>query len=70
MHLPRFTIGSFALVVAALGVALASLKGNHLWFIGLSMMTIIGLLGAAIGANDLGRARPAAQGRSSVFPRI
>ena len=51
MHPPRFTVGRHLLVIAACGVAFASMKGDHLWFMGLSMMTVIGLLGAAIGAG-------------------
>jgi hypothetical protein len=51
MHPPRFTVGRHLLIVAACGVGLASMQGNHLWFMGLSMMTVIGLLGAAIGAG-------------------
>ncbi len=57
MHPPRFILGRHLLVVAAFSVGFASMKGNHLLFIGLSMMTIIGLLGAAIGA-DPGASRP------------
>ena len=54
MHLPRFTLSRHLFVVAACGVGFASMKGDHLWFIGLSMMTIIGLLGATIGADSDG----------------
>jgi hypothetical protein len=50
MHPPRFTIGSLLFLVAAFGVGLATLKGNDLEGIGLSMLMIIGLLGAAFGA--------------------
>lgn len=51
MHPPRFTVGRHLLIVAACGVGLASMQGNQLWFHGLSMITIIGLLFAAIGAE-------------------
>jgi|GEM_PF-6154982 len=69
MHLPRITLGSLLLVVAALSVGFASLKGNYLWFLGVSLMTIVGLLGAAIGANsDADRSGPYSSGPSSAVP--
>ena len=59
MHVPRFTLGRHLLIVAAAGVGLASIKGNYLWFSGLSMMTIIALLGTAIGVDpDARRPKP------------
>ncbi|SIO57654.1 hypothetical protein SAMN05444166_5455 [Singulisphaera sp. GP187] len=58
MHPPRLTVGQILLVIAACSIGLASLNGNHLWFMGLSMLTIIGLLGMAVGAApDAGRPR-------------
>jgi hypothetical protein len=50
MHPPRFTIGQLLLIVAAFSIGLAALKGNDLRGISLSMLMIIGLLGAALGA--------------------
>ena len=59
MYPPPFTIGRLLLIVAALGVCLASLQGNHIWFMGMSIMIAVGLLGAAIGADPgAGRPRP------------
>ena len=58
MHPPRLTIGSVLFIVAAFSVGLASLKENDLKGIGLSMLMIIGLLGAAFGAcSDAGAGR-------------
>jgi uncharacterized membrane protein YfcA len=59
MHPPRFSIASLLLIVAAFGVALAALKGNHVWFQGITIMTVLGLVGAAIGASpEPSRAAP------------
>lgn len=59
MHPPRLTIGRLMLVVAASGVGFASLQGNHVGFMGLSIMAVLGLLGAAIGAGTAdGRSMP------------
>ncbi len=58
MHPPRFTIGSLLFIVAAFSIGLAALKENDLKGIGLSMLMIIGLLGAAFGAgSDAGAGR-------------
>ena len=71
MHPPRFTIGSLLLIVAAFSIGLAALKGNDLRGIGLSMLMIIGLLGAALGAcSDAGRPGPSSPGRSPTVPPI
>ena len=71
MHPPRFTIGQLLLIVAALGIGLAALKGNDLQGIGLSMLMIIGLLGAALGAcSDAGRPRPSSPGPPSAVPPL
>ena len=51
MHPPRFTIGQLLFIVAAFSIGLAALKENDLRGISLSMLMIIGLLGAAIGAG-------------------
>ena len=53
----RFTIGRLLLLIAALCFALAALKGNHIWFNGMSLLTVLTLLTAAIG-DDV--RRPAA----------
>jgi hypothetical protein len=59
MQPPRFTIGQLLFIVAAISVGLAALNGNQLWFSGLSMMTTLGLLIAAIGAGpDASRPGP------------
>jgi hypothetical protein len=50
MHPPRLSIGSLLLIVAALGVGLAALKEDDLRSISLSMLTILWLLGSALGA--------------------
>ena len=50
MHPPRSTIASLLFVISAFGIGLAALKENDLQGIGLSMLMIIGLLGAAFGA--------------------
>ncbi len=69
MHPPRLTIASLLFVISAFGIGLAALKENDLQGIGLSMLMIIGLLGAAFGAaSDAGavahrRAKAAAHGR-------
>ena len=69
MHPPRLTIGSLLLIVAAFSVGLAALKGNHIWVSGMSMLTIFGLLGAALGAcSDAGRPGPSSPGPSSAAP--
>jgi hypothetical protein len=58
MHSPRSTIGSLLFIVAAFSIGLATLKENDLKGIGLSMLMIIGLLGAAFGAcSDAGAGR-------------
>ena len=68
MHPPQFTIGQLLLIVAALSIGLAALKGNDPKGIGLSMLMIIGLLGAALGAcSDAGRPRPSSPGRPLQF---
>ena len=65
MHPPRFTIGQLLLIVAAFSTGLAALKGNHLWQSGLTMLTIMGLLLAALGAcSDAGRPGPPSAGPS------
>ena len=53
----RFTIGRLLLIVAAFSVGFSALQGNHVWFLGMSVMTLVGLLGAAIGAGP-GPSRP------------
>ncbi len=59
MNTSRFTTGRLLLLVAAFGVALASLQGNHVWFMGMSIMTVVGFLGAAVGAETgLSRSGP------------
>jgi hypothetical protein len=56
---PQLTVDQLLFVVAALSVGLADLNGNQIWFSGLSMMTSIGLLIAAVGAApDAGRTGP------------
>ena len=56
MHPPRLTIGSLLFIVAAFSIGFAALKDNDLKGIGLFMLMIIGLLGAALGAgSDAGR---------------
>lgn len=71
MHSPRLSIGQLLLIVAALSVGLAALQGNHLWRIGLSMLTFLGLLVAALGASpDTGRHEPSSSGPFSAVPRI
>jgi len=63
MHLPQFTISSVLFMIAAFGVGIASLQGNHLWFSGLSLLTTLSLVISAIGANsDSGRRRPSSTG--------
>ncbi|WP_422931915.1 hypothetical protein [Singulisphaera sp. PoT] len=63
MHHTRLNTGSLMLVVAACGVEIASLQGNHIWFSGLSLLTSIGLLIAAVGASsDANRPRPTSPG--------
>ena len=57
MSPPRFTIGRLLLIIAAFSVGLSSLQGNYLWFMGLSMVTTIVLLFAALGAES-GAGRP------------
>jgi hypothetical protein len=58
MHPPRFTIGSLLFIGAAFSTGFAALKENDLKGIGLSMLMIIGLLGAAFGAcSDAGAGR-------------
>ena len=49
MHPPRLTIGSLLFIVAAFSIGLATLKEKDLGGIGLSMLMIIGLLGAPSG---------------------
>ena len=59
MHHIQFTISRLLLLIAALGVTLASLQGNHVWFMGISIMTVVGFLGAAIGVEtSVGRPGP------------
>jgi hypothetical protein len=71
MHPPQFTIGQFLFIVAAFGIGLSALKGNDLRGIGLSVLMIIGFLGAALGAcSDAGRPRPSSPGPSSAVPPI
>jgi hypothetical protein len=50
MHRPRYSIGSVLVVVATCGVGLAALKGDHFWFSGVFMLTIVALLVAVLGA--------------------
>ena len=65
MHPPRFTIGRLLFIIAACSIGLAALKENDLKGIGLSMLMIIGLLGAALGAcSDAGRPGPSSPGPS------
>ena len=60
---PRFTIGRLLLIIAACSVGLAALQGNYVWFLGMSVMTSLGLLGAAIGAGpDTSRPAPSSTG--------
>ncbi len=67
MHAPRFTIGQLLLIVAAFSIGLAALKGNDLKGIGLSVLMIVGLLGAALGAYPgAGRPGPSSPGPSSA----
>jgi hypothetical protein len=47
----RFTIVESLLLIAAFGVGLAAMKGDYLWFNGMSLFTILGLLIAAVGAS-------------------
>ena len=71
MHPPRFTIGQLLFIIVAFSIGLAALKENDLKGIGLSMLMIIGLLGAALGAySDAGRPKPSSPGPSSAVPRI
>jgi len=71
MHLPRFTIGQLLLIVTALGISLAALKGNDPGGIGLSMLIIIAFLGAALGeSSNAGRRRPRSPGTPSAAPPI
>ena len=71
MHPPRFTIGQLLLIVAALGIGLAALKEDDPRGTGLSMLMIIGLLGAALGAcSDAGRPRPSSPGPPSAVPPL
>ena len=70
MHPPRLTIGSLLFIVAAFSIGLEALKENDLKGIGLSMLMIIGLLGAAFGAcsdavpaDGVALARSAAQSK-------
>jgi hypothetical protein len=63
MHPPHFTISSLLFLVAAFGVGFASLRGDHLWFSGLSLLTTLSLVISAIGASsDSGRRRPSSTG--------
>jgi hypothetical protein len=56
MHAPRYTIGSVLFIVAAFSIVLAALKASDVRGIGLTMLMIIGLVGAALGAcSDAGR---------------
>jgi hypothetical protein len=65
MHPPRFAIRQLLFIVAALSIGLAALKENDLSGIGLTMLMIIGLLGAALGAcPDAGRPGPSSPGPS------
>ncbi|WP_165069192.1 hypothetical protein [Paludisphaera rhizosphaerae] len=50
MQAPRITILAHALILAAIGVGLAALNGEYIWCSGMSLMTIVGLLGSALGA--------------------
>ena len=71
MHPPQFTIGQFLFIIVAFSIGLAALKGNDLRGIGLSMLMIIGLLGAALGAcSDAGRPRPSSPGPPPTVPPI
>jgi hypothetical protein len=71
MHPPRFTIGQHLLIVAALSFGLAALKGNDPGGIGLSMLMIIVLLVAALGAwSGSGGPRPSSPGPPSAVPPI
>jgi hypothetical protein len=71
MHPPQFTIGQLLFIVAAFSIGLAALKGNDPRGIGLSMLMIILLLGAALGARfGAGGPRPSSPGPPSVFPPI
>ena len=58
MHPPRLTIRSHLFIVAAFSIGLVALKEKDLSGIGLSMLLIIGLVGAAFGAcSDAGADR-------------
>jgi hypothetical protein len=58
MHPHKLTIGSLLFLVAAFSIGLETLKEKDLESIGLSMLMIIGLLGAALGAcSDAGAGR-------------
>jgi hypothetical protein len=71
MHPLQFTIGRLLFIIAAFGIGMAALKENDLRGISLTMLMIIGLLGAALGArSDAGRPRPSSPGRSSAVPPI
>jgi hypothetical protein len=55
MHPPRLTIGSHLFIVAAFCAGLVAMKEKDFDGIGLFMLMIIGLLGAAFGAcSDAG----------------
>jgi hypothetical protein len=63
MHPLRFTIGHLLLILAALGIGLAALKGNDLEGSGMSMLMIIALLLAALGeCSNASRPRPSSSG--------
>lgn len=56
MH-PHFTISSLLLIIAAFSIWFAAQRGSYLGFMGISMIAIIGLVFAAIGAAA-GTCRP------------
>jgi hypothetical protein len=59
MHPLHISIGSLLFLIAAIGVGLAALQGNHVWFSGLSLLAFLALLIFAVGASaDMGHPRP------------
>jgi uncharacterized membrane protein YeaQ/YmgE (transglycosylase-associated protein family) len=70
MHPPRSTIGSLLFIVAAFSVGLAALKEKDVKGVGLSMLMIIGLVGATFGAcSDAGAGRTSSEYVSGLLKR-